>query len=69
MQNQSNSIGSKGKYTSASQVTEIRKQKVQAALYNTNAIKTRGAVSITEVRKFTPDLNVYSEITGSPLRS
>ena len=64
---QSNSIGNKGKYTTSSQVTEIRKQKVQAALYDANRIKTRGSIPLTEIRKFTPDLNVYSEITGSGL--
>jgi len=69
MQGQSNSIGKKGKYSTASQVTEIRKQKVQAALYDANNIKTRGTTSVAEVKKFTPDLNVYSEISGSPLRN
>lgn len=71
------SIGNKGKNVSASQVTEIRKQKVLANLYSqqlpgastlTNTVKTRGAISVAEVKKFTPDLNAYAEITSGQLR-
>jgi hypothetical protein len=63
----SQSIGRKGKYTSASQVTEIRKQHVQAVLYDPNRIKTRGSISIAEVKRFQSDLNVFSQITGAGL--
>jgi hypothetical protein len=62
------SIGYKGKGTSASQLTEIRKQRVIAQLYNANQIKTRGTTSIPQVKQFRPDLNVYSQITHSLLQ-
>lgn len=72
------SIGKKGVNASSSQVTEIRKQKVLANLYaqqlpgqsaSVNTLKTRGAVTVPQVKQFRPDLNVYAEITNStPLR-
>lgn len=60
-------IGYKKKNTSSSQVTEIRKQHVHAVLYNANDIKTRGAVTIPQVRQFRPDLNIYSQISKAGL--
>jgi hypothetical protein len=68
MQTQSQSIGKKGKYASASQVTEIRKQHVQAVLYDSNKVKTRGSTSVAEVKRFQADLNVFSQITGAALQ-
>jgi hypothetical protein len=72
------SIGRKGVSSSSSQLTEIRKQKVLANLYAQqlpgqgapiNTLKTRGAVTIPQVKKFRPDLNVYAQITNAlPLR-
>jgi hypothetical protein len=70
------SIGKKGINTSASQVTEIRKQKVLANLYSQtlpgqsgpiSTLKTRGNVSVPQVRQFRSDLNVYAQITTGNL--
>jgi hypothetical protein len=61
------SIGDKKRNTSSSSVTEMRKQRIHANLYDANKIKTRGAVTVTQIRQFKPDLNVYSQISGSPL--
>lgn len=72
------SIGKKSVNTTSSQVTEIRKQKVLANLYAQqlpgqsapiNTLKTRGAVTVPQVKQFRPDLNVYAQITNTlPLR-
>ena len=70
------SIGKKGVNASSSQLTEIRKQKVLANLYAQqlpgqgspiNTLKTRGAVSVPQIRAFRPDLNVYAQITSGPI--
>jgi hypothetical protein len=69
------SLGKKGVNASSAQVTEIRKQKVLANLYAQqlpgqrapiNTLKTRGDVSVTQIKQFRPDLNVYAEITNAP---
>ncbi len=63
------SIGRKGVSASASQLTEIRKQKVLANLYAQNNIKTRGSLLVPQIKQFRPDLNVYAQITNAtPLR-
>ncbi len=72
------SIGRKGVSASSSQLTEIRKQKVLANLYAQrlpgqsgpiSTVKTRGALSVPQIKQFRPDLNVYAQITNAlPLR-
>ena len=72
------SLGKKGVNASSEQVTQIRKQKVLANLYSqqlpgqsapVNTLKTRGGVTVPQVKQFRPDLNVYAQITNStPLR-
>lgn len=69
------SIGRKGVSASSSQLTEIRKQKVLANLYAQqlpgqsgpiSTVKTRGALSVPQIKQFRPDLNVYAQITNAP---
>lgn len=59
------SFGRKSRNASCSSVTDVIKQRIQANLYNANQIKTRGAVTVPEIRMFRPDLNVYAQITKS----
>jgi hypothetical protein len=61
------SFGYKGKNAAASFVTDLRRKKVPANVYNPGDIKTRGDTPITDVKQFQTTLNVYSQITGSPL--
>ena len=61
------SIGSKSKNTSASSVTDMKKQRIHAVLYNEGNIKTRGVISVPQIRQFRPNLNNYSAETGSAL--
>jgi hypothetical protein len=61
------SFGRKKRNASSSSVTDMLKQRVQANLYDANKIKTRGAVTVPEIRMFKPDLNNYSAVTGAPL--
>lgn len=63
------SIGDKKRNTSSSSVTDMLKQRVHANMYDANNIKTRGAITVTQIRQFKPDLNVYSQVTGSALGS
>jgi len=63
------SFGRKSRNASSSSVTDMLKQRIQANLYNANQIKTRGAVTVAEIRMFKPDLNNYSAVTGAPLGS
>ena len=63
------SFGRKKRNASSSSVTDMLKQRIQANLYNANQIKTRGAITVTEIRMFKPDLNNYSSVTGAPLGS
>jgi hypothetical protein len=61
------SFGYKGKNAAASFVTDLRRKKVPANVYNPGDVKTRGDTPITDVKQFQTTLNVYSQITGSPL--
>ena len=63
------SFGRKRRNASSSSVTDMLKQRIQANLYNANQIKTRGAVTVAEIRMFKPDLNNYSAVTGATLGS
>lgn len=63
------SIGSKSKNTSASSVTDMKKQRIHAVLYDATRIKTRGVISVPQIRQFRPNLNNYSAETGSRLGS
>lgn len=63
------SIGAKSKNTSASSVTDMKKQRIHAVLYNATDIKTRGVITVPQIRQFRPVLNNYSLETGSPLGS
>jgi hypothetical protein len=62
------SIGGKSKgASSSSDLLRIKKQKVLANMYSQNDIKTRGNLSVTNIRQFKPDLNIFSQITQSGL--
>jgi hypothetical protein len=67
MDNTSTSFGYKGKGASGTDVTALRRKLAEARTYQPTD-KKRGILRITDIVKFKPTFNVFSQITGLPLR-
>ena len=67
MNNISTSLGYKGRGASSGDVTALRRKLAEARGYE-QTDKKRGEMRMTDLVSFKPALNIYSQITGAPLR-
>jgi hypothetical protein len=67
MNNISTSLGYKGRGASSGDVTALRRKLAEARTYE-QTDKKRGILRTTDIVSFKPSFNVYSQITGLPLR-